>query len=134
MKIGPNIDVQHVIVCDDIRTEANGKQIVIGVYASSMEVPSFPARLLLAYLVRLTSKKAVDIVLEIRLLDKNGTVGINAGGTIKIEKANTLTSLAIPQVTAEFPEPTTIRLQMREPGSRWKTVQETEVIKHEEAS
>jgi hypothetical protein len=34
-----------VVVCDDVRHESNGKDIIIGVYGSDAIVPSYPALL-----------------------------------------------------------------------------------------
>lgn len=35
--------VQNVLLCDDIRTENNGKEIAIGIYAGAIAVPQIPA-------------------------------------------------------------------------------------------
>ena len=44
----PTINVEHVLVCDDIRQERSGKYILIGVYTGSIRVPKFPAPLMMA--------------------------------------------------------------------------------------
>jgi hypothetical protein len=44
----PLITVKHVVVCDDIRREDNGKEILIGVYSGGIIVPQFPVPLALA--------------------------------------------------------------------------------------
>ncbi|SRR6266851_1506864 len=41
-------DVGCVIICDDVRREQNGKDILIGVYSSDIVVPSLPFGLNLA--------------------------------------------------------------------------------------
>jgi hypothetical protein len=46
------------IVCDDIRREDNGKEIIIGVYSGSIVVPQFPATLLLSLWVGLEAPRA----------------------------------------------------------------------------
>lgn len=40
--ISPSTPSGHSIFCDDVRNEANGKQILIGVYNADMLVDSFP--------------------------------------------------------------------------------------------
>jgi hypothetical protein len=40
--ISPSTPSGHSVFCDDVRTETNGKQILIGVYNADMLVDSFP--------------------------------------------------------------------------------------------
>lgn len=47
------ISVSHVIACDDIRTEDNGKRILIGMYDASILVSEYPTILSLALHVKL---------------------------------------------------------------------------------
>lgn len=43
------LKIENVLVCDDIRTEDNGKALIIGVYTGSISPSKFPARIRLCY-------------------------------------------------------------------------------------
>ena len=44
-----SLRIENVLVCDDIRTEDNGKALIIGVYTGSISPRKFPAKLKLSY-------------------------------------------------------------------------------------
>lgn len=126
-KIGPNLNIDYILVCDDIRQENNGKQILIGVYKGAIIVPEFPARLLLALLLRGTANQTGSFPFEMRFVFDGGSVLTTGSGNINVRNANELLSVAIQQIPIEFKDVGKFKLQMREPGARWKTVQETEI-------
>ena len=37
-----DLAIKHMIVCDEVRREDNGKRIIIGVYTNTILVPEFP--------------------------------------------------------------------------------------------
>ncbi len=59
---------KHVIFCDDIRTESNGKKLLIGVYTGGLAVESFPFGSKVAILIVIDSlAEGASIALEVRL-------------------------------------------------------------------
>jgi hypothetical protein len=64
----PTLEVKYAIVCDDIRTEDNGKDIIIGVYNDKILVRSFPAALALSLWLHILPTKVGEHPLHSRLL------------------------------------------------------------------
>ena len=61
-----------LIICDDLRVEINGKQILIGVYAGDIIFPSFPAKLnqlLFRVEIRGNSEKNEHIIFKVKASD-----------------------------------------------------------------
>jgi hypothetical protein len=62
----PYFKVRDVLVCDDIRTEDNGKQILIGVYTGNILLNEFPASLLLSFWIDVNQPVAGQVPFQIR--------------------------------------------------------------------
>jgi hypothetical protein len=62
------INVETVVLCDDIRQEANGKFLLIGVYGGNVVIPSFPANLNLAVWMFGYTEKSGKIELRLRIV------------------------------------------------------------------
>lgn len=59
---------KHVIFCDDIRTEQNGKKLLIGVYTGRLVPSSFPFGSKLSILIVVEpSAEGSSLVVEVRL-------------------------------------------------------------------
>ena len=50
-------EIKTVIFCDDIRKEITNKDILIGVYAGDIVVPSFPTPLALALWIEIIPRR-----------------------------------------------------------------------------
>lgn len=126
----PQLEVKHVIVCDDIRREDNGKEILIGVYSGGIVVPSFPAPLALSFWMQFSASEAAEnIPVEFRVVGENEDVQfarMSAG--MRVGKAG-LGSIGLGAVPVMLQIPTTLRLQMKQYDSDWKTVYEIAVEK-----
>ena len=66
-KASPHLKVEAVVVCDDIRREFNGKEILIGVYGGII-VPRFPANLNLAFWIQFRTTETGEIPIFLRLV------------------------------------------------------------------
>ncbi|HEX8165912.1 MAG TPA: hypothetical protein VF601_09000 [Beijerinckiaceae bacterium] len=67
-----NVDVRSVIACDDVRVEATGKSIFIGIYDADIAVSAFPIQLNLSFVIIANVKKAANIKLNTRILGPSG--------------------------------------------------------------
>ena len=66
--------LRSVIICDDVRQEVSGKEILIGVYSYSMLFPSFPSivpKLVIRIFMDLLDRTAKNF--ELNWKDPNGT-------------------------------------------------------------
>jgi hypothetical protein len=63
----PSFTIHGVVVCDDVRKEINGKDILIGAYGGGIVVPYLPASIPIALWIELTPKNAGRLELDIRV-------------------------------------------------------------------
>lgn len=63
-----------VIVCDDIRQEISGKQILIGVYSEDIIVQSLPTTLTLCFWIQVLRKNSYGGNAKIRVTDPSGNI------------------------------------------------------------
>jgi hypothetical protein len=51
-----SFDIEYTLLCEDVRREDNGKLLLIGMFANSILLPSFPIGLRLRVVVRIHPK------------------------------------------------------------------------------
>lgn len=67
-------DVETVVVCDFIRHEGNGKDILIGVYGSGIRVAALPTNIALSFWIELKPHQTGDIPFKLRVIGSGNTV------------------------------------------------------------
>ena len=112
----------NFILCDEVRTEDNGKQILIGVYAHNIKLNQVPATLSLTAWLQFMTGDSNEVHIDFRVLDQNHTMKISGGGQVRVEGKTALATLHLPKLFVEFQKPGEMIFQMRESGKRWKTV------------
>jgi hypothetical protein len=117
------LTIKQCVVCDDIRREISGKDILIGVYGSGINVASFPSPLALAFWMQFDSSDATPspIMIEFQLVGENDTKFAALGVQLMITKAG-LGTIALPAIPLSLQIPSDLMLQMRQPGEEWETV------------
>jgi hypothetical protein len=129
-KTKSKIQVQHVIVCDDIRQESNGKQFLIGVYNDAILVPKFPAPLSLSFCIRFLALDTGVVPVQIRLLGGGEEVEFFKAETeFNLQKIE-LSSFAIVGIQLNIQVPTPLRLQLKENNLDWKLIGDVRVDRH----
>lgn len=63
-ELGPNVMLQQALLCDDVRTENNGKSILIGIYNQHIILPVFPTSISVCLWVDLRLMKMVVMLLK----------------------------------------------------------------------
>lgn len=119
------ISVNSAMVCDDIRTEDNGKIIAIGIYRSEIQLQRLPATMRLKILVGINIKDTGDFKVEFRVI-VGGEVGHNIVGNLN---ANTLGQdwLVVPIEQITIQEPCELKISSRIGDGRWKSLCSTRV-------
>jgi hypothetical protein len=72
------IKFDSAVVCDDVRTENTGKNILIGVVSSDLGFPEFPANTMLTVYAEGEVLRAGVISLEVTIIDDLGGVLFNS--------------------------------------------------------
>jgi hypothetical protein len=119
------LTVKQFIVCDDVRREASGKEILIGVYGSGITVATFPAQLGLAFWMQFYTPETIIPATKLDFQLKGDDDAQFA--LVKVELAVTragLGSISLPTLPLSLQIPTHLILQMKEEGGEWKTVGE----------
>jgi hypothetical protein len=105
-------EVTAVLVCDDIRKENNGKDILIGVYSGDILLPSLPAQLSLAFWIE---------VAPVQVGSKKATFRIGFGGDrsamihTELEVSRTgPAAIALPTFLVSIDSPGDLTLEIQE--------------------
>ncbi len=113
MSDAPKITVKAVVVCDEVRREDNGKEILIGVYSSGVLVPQFPAPLNFTFWVQFTSTGLGQSSLMFRVMGGEDVKFAEIRVDLNLIKSG-LGSMAIGPVPVMLQIATSLTLQMKQ--------------------
>lgn len=119
------IKAECAILCDDVRTESNGKILAIGIYKSAVQVDEFPCILSLVFLVGIDVLEAKKVLLEFKV-SSNGQKIRHIKGDLE---GSVLGRDWIPVATGHFAfeSESEISLSSRIDNGRWKSLLKTRV-------
>jgi hypothetical protein len=104
-------DVEAVVLCDDIRQEANGKYLLIGVYGSNIVVRGFPTDLRLAIWILAHPKALGRVRARIRVRGPQGSTLVEGGMEIDVRDKETAAIMAIPGLPLQIQGAGRMRLE-----------------------
>ncbi len=118
-----SINIAYAIACDDIRQEANGKFILIGVYSGNIGLSSFPAQIGIGFwMIAKPSKKGeYHIQFRVQILGESDPV-VGGEMTAHVRDEQQEAVLIIPPIPILIPSPSDLTLQYREGDSAWNIV------------
>lgn len=116
--------ITTVVLCEDIRREVNGKDILIGVYGGNIEVAHFPATISIAYWMNMVPAAIGDLSISFRV----SLLGKKPFGLTLKGHANSTdeSSLSLPSIVVEVEEKNTLILEMKT-SEGWKKIKEKHV-------
>jgi len=119
-----SIQVVHCVVCDDVRTEINSKETIVGVYSAGMIAPVLPWQALVCIWMTVIWSGDGNLNLEVRILNpRQDQVGLVSGTAqamwIGMESALTFRGLAL-QIGMEG----VYTIQWRPAGGNWDTIRQ----------
>lgn len=115
------IDFVFALLCDDVRTEVTGKEIIIGVYSGNIMASSFPANMLLCIWAQYMPKRVGDVEIELRIVGPNSAQLAHMAAGLAIGKVQ-YSSLHTPQLPIQVQTPGDLSIQARVKGSEWRTL------------
>lgn len=121
------------IICDDIRHEVTGKQILIGVCSGTILVPSFPAALTLALRLEQEPRRTGTVPFNVRLATNRGTVLFSADMELEILAAEEPATLGFGGIRVALTDPCELHLEVREGDGASRTVKRKRVDRHPDA-
>jgi hypothetical protein len=92
------IEFSTVLFCDDIRKEASGKDIVIGVYGGPVNVHAYPTPFALSLFIEIVPTEAGQFPINLRISSPSGNppVTIDANTLIQKVEPATVSIVGIP--------------------------------------
>lgn len=82
-------DVSTVIICDDVRKEISGKDILIGVYSGAVNVPAYPTTFPAAFWIEIEPDGTGSIHCEFTIATPSGNPPMKVGFDLDVVEAGT---------------------------------------------
>jgi hypothetical protein len=82
-------DISAVLICDDVRKEINGKDILIGVYSGTVNVPSYPAAFPAAFWIEIEPEGTGSVHCEFTIATPSGNPPLKVGFDLNVVEAGT---------------------------------------------
>src|SRR4051794_4058924 len=122
-----NVRFETAIVCDDIRREDNGKEILIGVYSGDITVATFPANLRLFFWISTFVEEGGEQVVNMRVLGPGDVQLIKGEFRIQVSAFPSEGSLPVGPLLLQIQTEGKITLQIKRAGSKWETIKSKNV-------
>ena len=121
--------VKSIIVCDQVRVENNGKEILIGVYGGDIAVQKFPVDLPLTYYLSFTTAQSFEkLKIAWRIATQSGNeIGIE-GELFSGDSEQTYGAIHTPTLGMRFDEPDEIKIEVRLDEGDWRLLDTKRVI------
>jgi hypothetical protein len=117
----PRIVIKHVIVCDDVRRENNGKFILIGVYSNEISFARLPTQFEFVLWVEMDQKESGNTSLQMRCIMKSPEHELfSITMDMKIDEPGHNVAIAIGQIGVLFSTEGTLSIQFRQNEEGWK--------------
>jgi hypothetical protein len=108
-----SVQFNAVVVCDDVRKEQSGKDILIGVYGSLIQIHALPSAMNLAFWMEITAKKQGINQIHFRILFPNPEQKIEFGVRVEITDIKIPFGMFTPQFPCTIDREGQIRLYAR---------------------
>jgi hypothetical protein len=81
-----DVEIVSIVVCDDVRREENGKEILIGVYGSDIILDRFPGLVAPVFWVQMIPNDAEKLSIGFRLINEADAVFFTMTGTMEAKR------------------------------------------------
>lgn len=126
------LKIKNAILCDSVRTEDNGKHILIGVYSGDIVFAKFPARVSFTYWVQLIPPvQSGEVAFDMKIKAPGFKAPMTSEITLLIENEEELAVLVIVIPAINILKQGDLTLSMREKGDRWTKVLSKKVSMNE---
>ena len=116
----PHFEVQHVLVCDDVRRENTGKLILIGVYGRSIVFNDLPAQIELTFWLEVDQPETGTIPFQFQgILAPKEKQLFYVSGTVTVNVPVVSTHLVLGQVPLHIEEEGELSLQLKQYDDDW---------------
>lgn len=81
--------ITSVIICDDVRREMSGKDILIGVYSGTINVPAYPANFPAAFWFEIEPTQLGSLPIEIKIEPPSGNPPFQVSVSLDVHEIDT---------------------------------------------
>ncbi|MCR5859751.1 hypothetical protein [Mesorhizobium sp. J428] len=120
--------VEAIVVCDEVRKEITGKDIIIGAYGDGIVVPAYPANITIALWVLINSTATGNYEGELRIEAPSDNPPINVGFAMNVVKPE-LSPMGISGMPLRLERDGELVVSFRLKGEPWKRVARRSVIR-----
>lgn len=129
------IEPIYVIVCDDIRTESNGKDIFIGVYTGDIVIGKVPGMLNLCFWVDAKTTGTGERAFEYRVVLEPDDIQIARIGATLISTPDADSgSFAFGGIIFQVQRPGALSVQFKQSGEEWREIMRKKIIVNRDSS
>lgn len=123
-----SIKVLSAVLCDEVRREQSGKDILIGVYGGEIILNNIPGPISVSLWLSLEIPHKGDFVAEIRVVNAENKELARLKAEFGISGQYSHSSFYTPRMRLDIEKPTSLKFQCRLDAERWKTVLTRDVI------
>ena len=120
------VKILNVVICDDIRRETTGKDIIIGAFGGSIQTPLLPAQLALSAWVQLSATGKGNLNFKVRWLSPQDVPLATVESKMQIERAS-VSAISFPQLPIQVQSNGKLKLQIQQGDEGWETISEIDV-------
>lgn len=126
--MGVDVDFGNAIVCDDVRREITGKDILIGVYPDGINVLQIPGVVILTFWIELIPKSVGELEIELRVDLPDGTSPLKGKLAAQISDMGRFPAI-FPAFSYNITRAGTVTAFIRSlPDGEWREVKRVELI------
>lgn len=120
------VKILSAVICDDVRTEKNGKDLLIGVYSGAVIVHAIPSPpMSLRCWINLQMEGPTDVSLNFRVVDQNNDRIFFAQMNIGTQDEYGLGSIPLGPILYSLKEPEgLLRVDFKEGQGDWQNIME----------
>ena len=118
------VNILSAVICDDVRTEKNGKDLLIGVYSGAIVVHAIPSPpMSLRCWVNLQVQGPTDVTLNFRAVDQNNDQIFFAQVNIGTQDEHGLGSIPLGPIFYSLKEPEgLLKIDFKEGRRGWQNI------------
>jgi hypothetical protein len=121
-------DIVSVIICDDVRKEQSGKDILIGVFSGGIVLPAYPSHLRLAFWIEIQPEAVGEIHCQIKVETPSGNPPIEAEFDLGVTEVDTAV-IVMGGVPLAFERDGEIVVSAKMGSAEWRVVKRKRVFR-----
>jgi hypothetical protein len=124
--------LHYAILCDDVRREITGKEIIIGIYGDELTTPQFPVALFFTLYLKISFPKTGEFPMAFRVMGPSEQpLTAVVMTSIMAQREGRSTTVHIGGIALQVQIPGRIQFQWRLQEREWETIAKLDVVKGE---